>query len=53
MIIGFLSGSIVLISDAVHSVSDILSIVTSWLGLKIAQKKPDERFAYGYYKAEN
>jgi len=52
-IIGLSSGSLVLISDAVHSGSDILSIVTSWFGLKISQKKSDRRFAYGYYKAES
>jgi len=52
-IIGLLSGSLVLISDAIHSASDILSIITSWLGLKIARRKPDQRFSYGYYKAEN
>lgn len=52
-VIGLLSGSLVLISDAIHSGSDILSIITSWFGLKIAQRKPDRRFPYGYYKAEN
>lgn len=50
---GLLSGSIVLISDAIHSAADILSIVTSWFGLKISQREADERFSYGYYKAEN
>ncbi len=50
---GLLSRSTALISDAVHSASDILSIVTSWIGMKIAQKEPDEKFPYGYYKAEN
>jgi cation diffusion facilitator family transporter len=52
-IIGLLSGSLVLISDAIHSGSDILSIITSWFGLKIAQRKADQHFPYGYYKAEN
>lgn len=51
--VGVLSGSIVLISDAVHSVSDLISVFASWFGLKISQRKPDERFPYGYYKAEN
>lgn len=51
--IGWLSGSLALISDAIHSASDIVSIVTSWLGLKIAQKKADEKFPYGYYKSES
>jgi len=53
IIIGLLSGSLVLISDAIHSASDFLSIVISWFGLKIAQRKVDQRFPYGYYKAEN
>lgn len=52
-VIGFLSGSLVLISDAVHSASDLVSVFASWFGLKISQRKPDERFPYGYYKAEN
>lgn len=53
VVVGLLSGSVVLISDAVHSVSDLLPIFASWLGLKISQKDPDEKFPYGYYKAEN
>jgi len=52
-VIGLLSGSLVLISDAIHSASDLVSIATSWFGLKIAQKKATERFPYGYYKAES
>jgi len=50
---GFLTGSMILLSDAIHSASDILAIFASWAGLKIAQKKPDKKFPYGYYKAEN
>jgi len=53
VVIGLLSGSLVLISDAIHSASDLVSIVTSWFGLKIAQKKANERFPYGFYKAES
>ena len=53
IIIGLLSGSLVLTSDAIHSGSDLLSIASSWFGLKIAQKKANRRFPYGYYKAEN
>jgi cation diffusion facilitator family transporter len=52
-LIGFLSGSLVLISDAIHSGADILSIAASYFGLKIADKKADAKFPYGYYKAEN
>ncbi len=52
-IVGLLSGSLVLISDAIHSASDVVSIITSWFGLKIAQRKASQRFPYGFYKAES
>ena len=52
-IVGFLSGSVVLIADALESVTDIASGIASFFGLKIAQKKPNEKFPYGYYKAES
>ena len=52
-VVGFWSKSTVLFSDAIHSASDLLPIFISWLGLKISQKKPDKKFAYGYYKAES
>lgn len=50
---GLISGSLILLTDAVHSASDVVSTFASFLGLKIAQKKPDEKFPYGYYKAES
>ncbi len=52
-VVGIMSGSIVLLADAIHSAADSFSTFTAWLGLKIAQKKPTEKFPYGFYKAEN
>jgi cation diffusion facilitator family transporter len=52
-VVGFLSGSVVLIADALESATDIVSGLAAFFGLRIAQKKPDEKFPYGYYKAEN
>ncbi len=52
-IAGFLSGSILLIADGVHSGVDIIAIFASWFGLKISQRKANKKFPYGYYKAEN
>jgi cation diffusion facilitator family transporter len=51
-IVGLLSGSVALLADAVHSLSDVFASLAVWFGLKFAQKKPTERFPYGYYKAE-
>ncbi|MFP4117093.1 MAG: cation diffusion facilitator family transporter [Candidatus Aenigmatarchaeota archaeon] len=50
---GFLTGSLVLITDSLHSAVDIFPIFAAWLGLKISQKEADEKFPYGYYKAES
>lgn len=52
-VVGFISGSVVLLGDAVHSAADSLSSFAAWFGLKISQKKPTQKFSYGYYKAEN
>ncbi|MCK4327068.1 MAG: cation diffusion facilitator family transporter [Candidatus Diapherotrites archaeon] len=50
---GFLTGSTALLTLAVESLSDVFTSASSWFGLKIAQRKPDEKFPYGYYKAES
>ncbi|MGB9927110.1 MAG: cation diffusion facilitator family transporter [Methanosarcina sp.] len=52
-IVGFYSGSTVLIADAVHTSLDIFASLAVWIGLKISLKSSGERFPYGYYKAEN
>jgi cation diffusion facilitator family transporter len=52
-VIGMISGSIVLLADAVHSGADSFSTATAWFGLKIARREPTEKFRYGFYKAEN
>jgi len=52
-LIGFLSGSLVLITDGLHNIADSTATFASWSGLKISQRKPDEKFPYGYYKAES
>jgi len=52
-VVGFISGSIVLMADAIHSAADSFSTFFAWFGLKIAQKSPTEKFPYGFYKVEN
>ncbi len=52
-IVGFYSGAVVLISDALDSASDVVTSFAAFLGLKIAGKKATEKFPYGFYKAEN
>ena len=51
--VGELSGSIALIADAIHDLSDSIVTLVAWAGLRIAERRPTEKFPYGYYKAEN
>ena len=52
-VVGFLSGATILIADALHNAVDSITNFASFFGLKISQRKPTEKFPYGYYKAEN
>lgn len=49
---GVISGSLALISDAVHNLSDTVAIALSYLAFKIAQKPKDAKRTYGYRRAE-
>jgi cobalt-zinc-cadmium efflux system protein len=48
---GIFSGSIALISDAIHNLSDVPSLAISWLGLRWASRPADTRRTYGYKRA--
>ncbi len=50
---GILAGSTALIADALHSLVDVLGSALVWIGIKIAQKPPDESHPYGHFKAES
>jgi len=52
-VVGFLSGSVILITDALHNAADSMTSFASWFSLKISQRKPTEKFPYGYYKVES
>lgn len=51
-IAGFLGNSKAMISDAVHSASDIVSTFVVMIGIFISRKKSDERHPYGHEKFE-
>lgn len=45
---GTLTGSVAIISDAIHDLGDALSIGFSFFMEKISHKKPDKIYTYGY-----
>jgi cation diffusion facilitator family transporter len=36
----------------VHSLSDIFTSLAVWVGMKLSQRRPSDRFSYGYYRVE-
>lgn len=49
---GIFSGSLALLSDAVHNLSDTAAIALSYFANRIAQKPKDTKMTYGYKRAE-
>ena len=45
---GILTGSVAIVSDAVHDIGDAASIGISYFLEKKSKKKPDEKYTYGY-----
>lgn len=49
---GIFSRSLALISDAGHMLMDSISLLISFIALKISEKKPTESKTYGFYRIE-
>ena len=45
---GWLSGSMALIADAGHNLSDVLALMLAWAASVAAKRPPTDRFTYGY-----
>ncbi len=52
-VFGTLSGAVILTADALDSSTDVITSLAAYLGIRMARRKPDEKFQYGYYKAES
>jgi len=49
---GIFAQSAAMISDAVHSMSDVFSTIIVMIGIKLANKKPDKEHPYGHERFE-
>lgn len=49
---GILSGSVALIADAVHNLSDAVALVIAFAARRIARRPADARMSFGYRRAE-
>ena len=45
---GYISGSMALVADAGHNLSDVLSLMLAWAASAAAKRAPSGRFTYGF-----
>jgi len=53
LIAGFFSGSVSIISEAIHSGIDLIASIIAFIAVKISDKPADEQHPYGHGKFEN
>ena len=50
-VFGFLSGSLALLADAGHNLSDVLGLLLAWGASYLTRRKPTDRRTYGWRKS--
>ncbi|MFO7797996.1 MAG: cation diffusion facilitator family transporter [Promethearchaeati archaeon] len=53
LLFGLLTNSLALQADAFDNLTDIIIVIASLIGIVFVNKKPNEKFPYGYYRLEN
>jgi cation diffusion facilitator family transporter len=53
LIVGFISGSVSIISEAIHSAMDLIAAVIAYFSVRVSDTPPDSRHNYGHAKIEN
>jgi len=53
IIVGLMTGSVAILSEAVHSATDLLASLMAFVSVRWAAKPADERHQFGYGKIEN
>jgi cation diffusion facilitator family transporter len=53
LIVGIISGSVSIISEAIHSSMDLVAAIIAYLSVRVSDNPPDSRHPYGHGKIEN
>ena len=53
LVVGLLTGSVAILSEAIHSATDLLASLMAFVSVRWASKPADERHQFGYGKIEN
>ena len=48
---GYLSSSLALTSDGWHNLTDVPTLLLSWIALRLEQRPPDQGKTFGYQRA--
>jgi len=50
---GLVSGSVSIISEAIHSFMDLLAAIIAFISVRVSDRPADDRHPYGHWKIEN
>ncbi|HEY3346009.1 MAG TPA: cation diffusion facilitator family transporter, partial [Nitrospirota bacterium] len=53
IIVGMMTGSVSIVAEGAHSAVDLIASVITFISVKVAGRKADERHHYGHGKVEN
>src|SRR5580692_12569668 len=53
LVIALVSGSVALLGDALHNLSDVSTSLLVFIGFRASRKTATERYPYGYERAED
>lgn len=49
---GLMTGSLALLSDAAHMLTDVMALIVALVAIRIGQRAPDPKRTFGYYRFE-
>lgn len=52
LIVGFTTGSLAILGDAIHSLTDVINNVVAWIVIRMSSMPPDREHPYGHRKFE-
>ena len=52
VIVGMMTGSLAILGDAIHSLTDVINNIVAWVVIRLAAQPPDREHPYGHRKFE-
>jgi len=52
LVVGLSTGSLAIVGDAIHSLTDVINNIVAWIVTKISSSPPDREHPYGHRKFE-